>query len=206
LTLTLIAASKTLNVELTTSDNLTLGAWFVLSDEFYRALPMTPSPVVLEEGVYAALKSHPTILFLHGNGQTRAFAYRVNIYTGLSSRLNANVFAVDYRGFADSQGTPSESGVALDARAAWDWVIESGADPKNVLLVGHSLGSAIIAKLAAQLSAENVPFRGLVLMSPFSSVKKLLETHTLFGVLPLMQPLMMIPGAFGKHDVMMFKG
>src|SRR5262245_25797187 len=133
------SASKTLNVKLTTSDNLTIGAWFVLSDEFYRALPISPFPAVLEESIFPALKSHPTILFFHGNGETRALALRVNHYKDFSSRLAANVFAIDYRGFGDSEGTPSEAGVAFDARAAWDWVIKNGAEPEHVLLVGHSL-------------------------------------------------------------------
>lgn len=195
----LITAGKTLNLNITTTDGLTLGAWFVLSDPAYRAVPF-PEPSTypsLESRVPDAIKAHPTILFFHGNAATRAADYRIRYYNAFTSRLNANVLAIDYRGFGNSEGHPTEEGLAIDAHAAWDWLIAQGADSENVLIYGHSLGTAVAAKLSADLSARNVRFRGLVLMSPFSSIHTLLETYQFFGVLPLMKPLQLIPGAHG---------
>lgn len=196
---TCTAAGKTRDFTITTSDNITLGAWFIFSDPFYRTVPY-PEPdsyPSLESRVPLAIKAHPTIIFFHGNAATRAAPYRVRYYQAFSSRLGANVVSIDYRGFGDSDGVPSEDGLAKDARAAWDWVISNGADPENVLLYGHSLGTAVAARLSAELAAENVAFKGLVLMSPFSSIRKLLETYNFFGFVPLMKPLAMIPGATG---------
>jgi abhydrolase domain-containing protein 12 len=170
-----------------------------LSDPFYKSLPSPSSPLILEQNVPLALKSRPTILFFHGNAATRAVSLRVSYYKDFSSRLGANVLAIDYRGFADSRGTPSEAGLALDARAAWDWVIENGAKPEDVSLVGHSLGAGVVATLGAQLSAEKVRFRGAVLMSPFSTMRTLLDTYMLFKVLPVIRPLAMIPGASSEY-------
>ena len=79
---------------------------------------------------------------------------------------------IDYRGFGDSEGYPSVGGVSMDARAGWDFLITEGAKPEDVLIMGHSLGTAIAGLLAAELGREGVQPRGTVLMSvrvPFSS-------------------------------------
>ncbi|KAH9172620.1 hypothetical protein EDB89DRAFT_2069517 [Lactarius sanguifluus] len=59
---------------------------------------------------------------------------RVQQYLAFAARLRANVLAPDYRGFADSAGTPSEAGVVLDTHAAWDWLraaLEEEADARD---------------------------------------------------------------------------
>lgn len=101
-----------------------------------------------------ALSTHPTILFLHGNAMTRAFSYRTRLYSSLTSRLDANVLAIDYRGFGDSEGVPSERGLLLDARAAWDWLIEHGAKEGDITIVGQSLGTGVSAGFVAELAEE----------------------------------------------------
>ncbi|KAF7981483.1 hypothetical protein HWV62_33533 [Athelia sp. TMB] len=195
----LATAGSTLNTNITTADGVTLGAWFILSDPAYQAIPF-PEPAdspSLESRIPNAIKSHPTVLFFHGNAGTRALGPRVRYYDVFTSRLKANVLAIDYRGFGNSEGKPTEEGLALDATAAWEWLIAHGADPENVLIYGHSLGTAVAAKLSADLSAKDIHYRGTVLMAPFSSIHKLLETYNFFGLVPLMKPLQMIPGA---HD------
>ena len=39
-----------------------------------------------------------------------------------------NVLAIDYRGFGNSEGSPTEDGLALDARAAWDYLMAHKGD------------------------------------------------------------------------------
>ncbi|KAF9002489.1 Alpha/Beta hydrolase protein [Cyathus striatus] len=189
-----LAPAKTINLKLSSADNTTLGAWFVFSESSYRQLytPLSTQKTMTKD-IPNALARRPTILFLHGNTGTRALPLRINVYTALTARLDSNVFAVDYRGFGDSEGTPSVDGVSMDARAAWDYLIENGAHPKDVLIVGHSLGTAIAGVLTSQLNREHVKPRGLVLMSPFSSVRKLIDHYRLFGFLPLLMPLSYIP-------------
>jgi abhydrolase domain-containing protein 12 len=123
---------------------------------------------------------------------------RVRLYSAFTSRLDANVLAIDYRGFGDSTGTPTEDGLLTDGRAAWDWLIAQGASPQDVIIVGHSLGSAVASGLSGSLSEEGVKFRGTVLMSPFSSLYTLVDTYHIFGLLPVMLPITMIPRAAGK--------
>ena len=93
---------------------------------------------------------------------------------------------IDYRGFGDSEGHPSVEGVSLDARAGWDFLISEGAKPEDVLILGHSLGTAIAGMLAAELGRGGVQPRGTVLMSVRSFVLffkgYILIEYFLFGV------------------------
>lgn len=196
-----LAPGKTVNLKLKSADNTTIGAWFVFSDPFYRQLPYPPPPrpnttdptSPQRKHISSALQHSPTILFFHGNTATRAFPLRTAIYTVLTSRLNVNILVIDYRGFGDSEGYPSVEGVSMDARAGWDFLMSKGGKPEDVLIMGHSLGTAIAGILAAELGREGVKPRGTVLMSPFSSVRTLIDQYYLFGFLPLLKPLSAIP-------------
>ena len=187
----------------------------MLSDKYYHnqnGIPNGP-----ESHLKAALKAHPTVLFLHGNAATRAMTPRIRQYQGFSSRLGANVLAIDYRGFADSTGSPSEAGITRDARSAFDFLVDSGAKPEDILVVGHSLGTGVSGQLAVTLAADKVKYRGLVLLSvslittfekhsltflqPFSSIAEVLETYNAFGFIPLIKPIALIPGAIGEYQM-----
>lgn len=152
-----------MNFKIKTEDNETLGAWFVLSDPYYHSLPSIPLSV--ESHVTTALKQRPTILFFHGNAATRAFHVRISHYQAFSSRLGANVLAIDYRGFAESTGQPSEEGLVRDGKAAWEWLISQGAEQDNILVVGHSLGTGVASRLGAVLGQRGLTPRGIVLLS-----------------------------------------
>jgi len=203
-----IIAFKTHNLRLHTADNETLGAWFTFADPFYAAHKTdlhSPSSSP-DDLIRSALRAHPTVLFLHGNGGTRVLSSRVRHYQAFAARLRANVLAPDYRGFGDSTGTPSEAGLTLDARAAWDWLRERGASPESVLVVGNSLGTGVAVQLVAALqadqpnrdeqreteSASSMP-RGVVLLAPFSNVETLLDTYYIAGLVPLLAPLRIFP-------------
>ncbi|KAH9986885.1 Alpha/Beta hydrolase protein [Russula compacta] len=162
-----LAPFKTHNVRIQTADNETLGAWFTFADPFYAAhktrflgVPTTnlssPASVAVtrDDLIRAALRTHPTVLFLHGTTGTRVVPLRVQQYQAFATRLRANVLAPDYRGFADSTGSPSEAGLTLDARAAWDWLRARGASPDSVLVVGSSLGTGVAVQFASALEDE----------------------------------------------------
>lgn len=78
---------------------------------------------------------------------------------------SSNVVAIDYRGYADSTGVPSQAGLITDARTAWDWVAErisaGGNDAAdNIVVVGHSLGTGVTSALAGQLADEGQLLNG----------------------------------------------
>lgn len=107
-----------------------------------------------ETDISRALQTHKAIIYFHGNAASRAAPHRVNFYSKWTSRAKVNVLAIDYRGFADSEGTPTEEGLGVDAKASWDWLVSHGADPANILIFGQSLGTGVVAKLAYALSIE----------------------------------------------------
>ena len=132
---------------------------------------------------------------------------RIQHYQAFASRLRANVFAPDYRGYADSTGTPSEAGLTLDACASWDWLRSHGAAPESVLVVGNSLGTAVAVQLASALEAEHGKEmgvssrerpRGVVLLAPFSSVETLLDSYYIAGFVPLFAPIRTFPSIASK--------
>ena len=149
-----------MNLNITTSDNETLGAWFILSDAFYQEFSKSSghsSRPFVEEEVRKSLQEHPTVIFFHGNAANRAAPYRVSLYSSLSTRLATNVLAIDYRGFGDSTGAPSEAGLLRDGRAAWDWLTNRGAKAGSIVIMGHSLGTSVSALLGEQLASEGRP-------------------------------------------------
>ena len=123
-------------------------------------------PTNVATHVIPVLKEYLVILFLHGNAVTRASSARIQHYQGFSSRLGANVLAIDYRGFADST-QPSEAGLLRDARSAFDWLVAHGKRPEDILIIGHSFGTGVSLSglLGAKLSSEGINCRGIVLLS-----------------------------------------
>ncbi|EJF61006.1 alpha/beta-hydrolase [Dichomitus squalens LYAD-421 SS1] len=190
-----LAPGKTMNFQLTTPDNVTLGSWFVLSEPFYQAHRMSsPVPVTQPtmEVVRDAIRAYPTILYCHGASATRAAPTRVQHYASFTSRLRANVLVFDYRGFGESEGEPSDWGLREDARTAWRWLIDQGARPEDVLILGHSLGTGVATTLATWLAQQDVRPRGVVLTAPFTNVATLVQTYDIQGV-PILQPLQTFP-------------
>ena len=57
------------------------------------------------------------------------------------SRLGADAYLVDYRGYGDNPGRPTEENLEADARAVWKFVTTSQhVQPSQVVLLGESLG------------------------------------------------------------------
>ena len=100
-------------------------------------------------------------LFLHGNAGN--VTHRVQAILAIREAGSA-VLVPDYRGFGKSEGSPSESGVTLDAEAALAWLNRRGYPSERVVLHGESLGTAVAVELATRTRCA-----GLVLEAPFTS-------------------------------------
>ena len=92
---------------------------------------------------------------------------------------------LSYRGYWTSRGRPSESGLRLDAEAGVQWVAErheqmfgnDGTTDPILLVWGQSIGSGVAMNLAATgRIPPTLPIRGLLLETPFVSVRAMLET------------------------------
>lgn len=78
----------------------------------------------------------------------------------------AEVVVFHYRGYAPSTGRPSATALLADAPLVHDVAVER-VKPEGVIVVGFSIGSAVAASLARRR-----PLDGLILVTPFDSLKK----------------------------------
>lgn len=113
-------------------------------------------------------QARPVLLFFHGNaGNISHRRASLEIF----HRLGLNQLIIDYRGYGKSTGKPSEAGLYIDAMAAWDYLLESrGFNADQVVIFGRSLGGAVATQLASQ-----VPARGVILESSFSSARDMAQ-------------------------------
>jgi len=79
--------------------------------------------------------------------------------------LGYDVLSFDYRGYGRSEGVPSEAGLYEDALAAYTHLTRAGISPRQIILAGQSLGSAVAVELATRVTSA-----GLALFSPIDSV------------------------------------
>jgi len=132
-----------------TTDGLELSGWFL-------AVP-GPSPKA-------------TVLVFNGNAGNRS--YRGPLAAALH-RHGLQVLLVDYRGYGENPGTPSENGFAADARAARAYLLgRSDVDASRLVYFGESLGAAVAVGLAVEHSSA-----ALILRSPFTSMADIGQHH-----------------------------
>jgi uncharacterized protein len=102
----------------------------------------------------------PVILYFHGNGG--ALRYRVERFHKLIGE-GLGLVAVEYRGYAGSEGSPTEAGLFADAEAAYAFAA-GHYPPEQIVLWGESLGTGVAVYLAAER-----PVGRVILEAPFTS-------------------------------------
>jgi len=108
----------------------------------------------------------PTILFFHGNAGNIGF--RIINARQLYSETGCNVLLVDYRGYGNSDGEPSERGLNLDAQACLDYLrSRADIDSKKIFVYGSSLGGAVSVTLALHNQDK---ICGVILENTFTSI------------------------------------
>lgn len=102
------------------------------------------------------------VMVFHGNGS--AIYSNHDIFRDLMAS-GYGVLSVGYPGYPGGEGKPSQDKIVEAAIRQYDYLIEQGHIPKNIVFYGTSLGSGA----AAQLSAKHQPAL-LVVDAPFNSV------------------------------------
>ena len=174
------------DVALRTSDGVGVHGWFIPA--------AAASPGALADGLSVpAGRTAPvgsrrpiTLLFFHGNAEN------IGGCLDLAARARAagfNLLLMDYRGYGESEGRPSEQGLYRDGEAALrDLGSRAGVDPGRIVVWGRSIGGAVAVQLAARGAADRAGgadssgnrdgtpgVAGLILESPFTSVPDLLR-------------------------------
>ena len=97
----------------------------------------------------------------------------------------ADVVAFHYRGYRPSTGSPSAAALLDDAPRVYDFAV-SRVRPKRTIAVGFSIGTGVAAHLAGER-----PLDGLILVTPFDSLKAVASGH--YPFLPV--------GALFRHEM-----
>lgn len=105
----------------------------------------------------------PTLVYFHGNAGN--IGGRLQNCSGIYNQLQCNILIVgkcsvvrkseskvipililEYRGYGLSNGTPSEKGLYIDARAAVDYLYtRHDLDHSQIVLFGRSLGGGVVS-------------------------------------------------------------
>lgn len=135
----------------------------------FRDVTFAAADGVELHGWLIAGRTPTTLLYSHGNGGN--IGDRVSIARLLVDQLGVGVFMYDYRGYGRSRGAPSEAGLVSDAVGARAALLREGVAAEHIVYFGRSLGSAVTVDLAIAH-----PPRGVVLESPFASVRAMGNT------------------------------
>ena len=107
--------------------------------------------------------ARPTILYFYGNGD--CVETSLDVFQRFR-RLGANVLIPEFVGYPMSAGKPSEAGLYATADAAYAYLLtRPDIDPKQIVLVGRSLGAAAAIDLASRK-----PVAGLACFSAFTGM------------------------------------
>jgi uncharacterized protein len=109
----------------------------------------------------------PAVLLFHGNGTS--LAQQVGVQQVLY-RAGISSLAFDYSGFGTSGGAASPEALRRDARAAFAVFTDSARSASRRLLLGTSLGAAVLLDNITDLEAGS---DGVVLVGAFPSARDL---------------------------------
>lgn len=121
------------------------------------------SDSVKVHGWFVPGESERVLLYFHGNaGNISHRLYSIREW----NELGLSVLIIDYRGYGQSEGKPTEKGLYRDGEAAWNYLTnERGIAAGNIILFGRSLGGSVAAWLATQQEPA-----ALIVESSFTSV------------------------------------
>lgn len=143
------------------------------------ALPATAERLALKvgsghdlAGVYLPAEGHLTgeagLVLGFGGNAWNAEALAILLH---SIFPDDDIVAFHYRGYAPSSGSPSAHAILGDALAIHDH-LRSRFAPEKIVVIGVSLGAGPAAHVASQR-----PVAGLILVTPFDSLKAMAREH-----------------------------
>ena len=114
------------------------------------------------QGWFLDKGAEKTVVYYGGNAEDLAGHCDV-LYEG----LDANALLINYRGYGQSEGTPSQADMVADCIELFDrFCTEKNIAPENVFLMGRSLGSGV----AVQVAAARAQAGGIILVTPYESI------------------------------------
>jgi len=128
------------------------------------------------------------VLYLHGTAKNLSAHFQRVAWL---PSAGINVFALDYRGYGDSDGLPSVAGAELDIDTAMRTLLSrSDVDPERICIFGQSLGGALAIYYVAH-SAYRAHIRAVIADSPFADYRLIAQER--MDSLAITRPLDWLP-------------
>lgn len=165
--------NHTCNFYLNPEEGVSVGVWHTLpASQWEEAAGRSPEwhRETLGDG-------RPVIIYLHGNTGTRAMSHRVKLVKDLSA-AGYHVLSLDYRGFGDSTGEPSEAGLTRDTLYLYQWA-KNQSGGGFVCLWGHSLGTGVATNTALKVQEQGSVVDAVILEAPFTRIVEVAANHPL---------------------------
>ncbi|KAK4873293.1 hypothetical protein RN001_015322 [Aquatica leii] len=156
--------ARNMYVTVNSVENITLGIWHFLPKPLYND---SIENLSFNYSDLLANSDYPVLFHCHGNGGNRL--YHLEIYMKLTRYFH--VFAFDYRSYGDSTpGTLSEEGLVQDTVALYKWLRNN--TKADIYVWGHSMGTAVAAHTVDRLKQDGLVPMGLVLESPYTTLRE----------------------------------
>src|SRR5437868_816533 len=128
----------------------------------------------IDSKIYFNDTSDKYIIYSHGNiGDLDIIETIIDHYLQFG-----NVITYDYRGYGNSNGSPSENGIYLDLSAVVDYYTNLyNIDPSNLVLWGYSLGCVPTSRYGAENYNKE---HKIILQSGFYNFAKIVKDHVSF--------------------------
>ncbi|XP_035387641.1 lysophosphatidylserine lipase ABHD12-like [Electrophorus electricus] len=152
-----LALNHTVNMYLSSEEGVTLGVWHTVPEHKWKEAQGKS----LDWYEKSLGDGSPVFIYLHGNRGSRAYPHRVGVAKILSS-LGYHALVMDYRGFGDSTGEPTEAGLTTDALYLYHWV-RARSKGSLVIFWGHSLGTFVSTNTAVILQEQGNPVDAVIL-------------------------------------------
>ncbi len=166
--------------EFTRTDAYRLADSMVHLVSYPSQLPGESAPETIY-GVYigdtARIGTDTVIVYCHGTGGSLdSYWDRHVLLANAASRHQFGFFAMDYRGYGMSSGSPSEDGLYADVDAGLGWLADRGLTGDRTVLYGFSLGSAPATELTSK--PRTLTPGWLILEAPFASAEMIAQGST----------------------------
>uniref|UniRef100_A0A673XJ67 Lysophosphatidylserine lipase ABHD12-like n=1 Tax=Salmo trutta TaxID=8032 RepID=A0A673XJ67_SALTR len=195
--------NHTVNMYLKSEQGISLGVWHTVPESQWKEA-QGKDLEWYQDSLGAGI---PIIIYLHGNGGTRAASHRVGLIHVLSA-IGCHVLALDYRGFGDSTGEPTEVGLTTDTLYLYQWV-KARSGSSLVVLWGHSLGTGDASSILHSL--KRMKSRLLILHAEDDHIVPIHMAQQLYEIAQSAQnsenQVKMIPfaGSLGYHHNGLYK-
>ncbi|XP_065573929.1 protein ABHD13-like isoform X2 [Artemia franciscana] len=135
----------------------------------------------------------PTLVFLHGNAGN--IGHRLP-NSKVLHQLGLNVLLLEWRGYGQSEGKPSEAGFYKDAMAGIDFLLSrKDLNKKRIIVFGRSLGGAVAIDLASRTEYQD-KIACLIVENSFTSIPDMAKL-----LIPA-KPIQKLPSLFYKNKAL----